>query len=317
MAGHKNVTRLFLVSVIIVLFFSCTTYNHRNPYPNMEILPYTNSQAYLFTSTGTEKLIIIIEGSGWESVLGTKGKNRWTEIYYGGVLLKELNTSHTVLIPEKLKRQPGMVYIEDMDDREHYTAENLIACYSESINSYLINHEFSSIVLIGISEGAALLPLVYEKMNDKDKIVAMVSISFGGLSFYESYKILSNRLNVHPGWLEFYFSALYIFDPDNKPEDNKCMNSFEEGYYGYTIRWYSSLIHIRPFDYYRNITIPILFVHGLADYNVAVESTKYIQENLPEKPFEFLYYKWGHGPGKYRDIIQLRKDIAKWVMEID
>jgi dipeptidyl aminopeptidase/acylaminoacyl peptidase len=33
------------------------------------------------------------------------------------------------------------------------------------------------------------------------------------------------------------------------------------------------------------------FIHGELDIMVSVESTKYIQENLPNKPFDYLYDK--------------------------
>ena len=316
MNDYKIVKRLLLVFIIIVLFFSCTTFNRRNPYPNMEIAYYANSQAYVFPNEASDKLIIVIDGSGWESVLGEKKGNTWKTVGLAAIFLQELNHRYAILVLEKLKRQPGIVYFEDIEDRANYTAENLVACYTESINNYLTAHVFSSIVLIGSSEGAALLPLVYERMDNKENVTAMVSMAFGGLSWYESNKILSVRSDIPQGWSEMYFGASYIFRPENKAEDNEFMNSFEEDYFGFTFRYFTSFFHIRPFDYYKNIDIPVLFVHGKNDYNVPVESTMYVQEHLPDKPFEYKYYEWEHGPGSRADTLQFRKDIAEWILSL-
>jgi pimeloyl-ACP methyl ester carboxylesterase len=139
----------------------------------------------------------------------------------------------------------------------------------------------------------------------------MVSISYGGLSLYESYTILSTARTGYPlDWVEMFNYILNTYNPVN----NEFPNSFEEDIYGLTYRWFSSIIHIKPFDYYRNINIPILFVHGNNDYNVPVESTGYIQQNLPEKPFEYYYYNWDHQPHTKPDILQFRKEIAEWIM---
>ncbi len=309
MMKSGNINLMLFLSVLIVCLFSCRTFNPINPYPNMEILSYPNSQAYYFPNDTSDKLVIVLEGSGWASTLGRKEDNKWTYTHLAVHFLQDLNEDYAFLIPEKLRRQPGEYYYEDMEDRANYTAENLIACYTDSINNFLAEHDFSSIVLIGTSEGAMLLPIIYENINDKDRVAVMVSHAFGGLSMYESYNILNRRTDISEDWFEFYFDILQIF----KPSDDEIFDSFEEDYFGYTVRRYSNMVHIRPFDYIKNINIPILFIHGEADFNLAVESTRYIQENLPEKPFEYKYYPWDHQPRTYRDWMEFRKDISEWI----
>lgn len=305
---------LVLLCTILVFYMSCATnlYNKKDPYPNMEILSFPNSQAYLIPNDTSDKLVIVLEGSGWSSVLGIKENNTWTSVQLASQFIQELNEDYTFLIPEKLRRQPGLNYFKDIEDRANYSAENLMACYTESINSFLAEQNFSSIVLIGTSEGAILLPLVYEKMTDKDKVAAMVSISFGGMSMNESYNILSKRKDLPEGLFGAYFDLPKIFSPSSK----EIYDSFEENYFGQTIRWFNSILNIKPYDYYKNIIIPILFIHGESDYKVAVDSTRYIQENLPDKPFEYKYYLWDHLPRSYNDWIQFRKDIAEWIRNI-
>jgi hypothetical protein len=313
MISREKNKALVLVFFIIYIFSSCATFNHTNPYPGMEILRYGNSQAYVFKNALSNKIIINIDGSGWESVLGVKDKQKWKSTQNGAQFLQVLGGAYTIFIPEKLKRQPGMVYFADMEDRANYTADNLLNCYIESINGYLSENSFSSIILIGTSEGAVLLPSIYESMNDKDKVKALVSISFGGLSLYESYRILSAREDMLPEYKNMYLYFVEAFMPDR----SEFPVSFEEDVFGSTHRWFNSFKDIRPFDFYKNISIPVLFVHGDYDYAIPVESTIYIQENLPEKPFTYKYFNWAHQPRLYYDVLSFRNEVAEWIVQND
>jgi pimeloyl-ACP methyl ester carboxylesterase len=175
-----------------------------------------------------------------------------------------------------------------MDDREHYTAENLIACYSEVINGYLNEHNFTSIILIGTSEGAFLIPIIYNNLDEKHKanVKALISCMGGGLSFYENYEILVKRKGPKEwqGWVDMYGFYLEEF----KPGKEKYPNSYDELTNGTTLRWWNSMKDIRPFDYYKEIEIPVLFFHGYNDFSIPIESVAYIANNLTNKPF---YYK--------------------------
>jgi esterase/lipase len=307
-----------IVPVFIILCsISCVTFDHRNPYPNMDIVKYGESQGYSFPAEGSNKLIVIFEGSGWSSVLGVHNGRKWIETHLGAQLLQELNHKYTVLIPEKLKRQPGGIYENDMTDREYYNAENLVMCYSEVINGYLNEHSFSSVILIGISEGAFLTPVIYNKMDEKNKtnVKAIVSCAGGGLSLYEDYGILVEREGPKEwqGWVDMY--KFYL--EEYKPGKEEYLNSFDEIVNGTTFRWWNSMRTIRPFDYYKNIEIPVGFFHGYYDHNIPIESVAYIANNLKGKPFYYKIYKWSHQPKKYSDTIQFREDIAAWILEID
>jgi esterase/lipase len=306
-----------LFVLIIVFLMSCATFNHKNPYPNMHIVAYGENQGYVFPVENSNKLIINLEGSGWNSVLGVYNGVKWTETHLGAQLLQELDDKYTILIPEKLKRQWGSNYENDMYDREHYTAENLVACYSEVINGYLNESNFTSIIIVGISEGAFLTPLIYNNMDEKNKanVKAIVSCMAGGLSLYEDYEILVTREGSKEWqeWVDMY--KFYL--EEYKPGKEKYLDSWDEIVNGTTFRWWNSMRNIRPFDYYKNIEIPVIFFHGYSDYNIPVESTAYVADNLKDKPFYYKIYEWGHQPKKYTDKIQFRKDIAKVILEID
>ncbi|MDR1389630.1 MAG: hypothetical protein LBJ31_06600 [Treponema sp.] len=279
----------------------------------METVYYGDSHAYVFRNNASDKLLIILESIGWESTLGIQTNEGWPIVGVGGLLLPVLSDSHSIVILEKLKRQSGKNYYEDMEDRANYTAGNLIDCYVESINGYLAENTFSSVVIAGFSEGACLLPLVYERINDKDRVKALVSMGYGGFSMYESYNTWSLRQNTLP---EEKMNFQYIMEI-YKPGDDDYPDSYTEDVLGMTYRWFNSFIHIKPFEYYSNINIPVLFIHGEYDSNVPAESTAYIQENLPEKPFSYKYFPWEHAPKEKDDIIVFRKELVEWIMEID
>jgi pimeloyl-ACP methyl ester carboxylesterase len=280
----------------------------------METLLYNGNFAYKFRShnPSSDKLIINVTGSGWNSALGEYINNEWRFTGTGAQLLQVLRSDYTILIPEKWDRRPGIDYYNEPNARYRYTKENLVNCYVSTINCYLAENNYSKIILVGTSEGAALLPLVYEKIENKNLVKGMVSIAAGGLSMYESYLISIEKDNVPDFWKNAYSYSIDIY---KNRED--YFESIETTPLGLVYRQMVSFIDLRPFDYYQKIYIPILFIHGKKDMNIAVESTMYVQENLPERPFEYIYYEsMGHIPLEESEIKRFRNDIAKWIRNI-
>lgn len=300
---------IFLLFFIILIVSSCSTFDHKNPYPNMEIIDYESNHAYLFKAHRSEKLIICLEGSGWDSNLGIKGKKRWKSTRVGGQLLQTLGDEYTILIPEKLNRLPGNVHYNDMHDRAAYTIDNIVDGYVGSINGYISENEPQMIFLVGISEGAAILPEVYNRIIDKNRIRGMVSYGFGGLSLIESYEIIL-KYDFLPDDAKYTYS--HIISTFSQ-ESTDLPLSYKEDYFSVTYRYLNSFLFIRPVEAYKNMDIPILFLHGKKDINTAVESTQYIQRNLPQDKFEYIYYDWAHAPGNYFEIIKFRNDISNWI----
>ncbi|MDR0322425.1 MAG: alpha/beta hydrolase [Treponema sp.] len=315
----KKVLGLF---ICFVFLNACVT-NPFNPYPNIQTNDYQNAFLYKFGNLSADKLIISIEGSGWMSTLGQRGTIMWHYVTLGAQIVQASGDDYTVVVPEKWRREPDKnwekEYYESIDARLLYTMENLIEMYAESINTYLSSHNYSSIYLVGSSEGALILPFVYEKIIEKDKIKCLVSVAGGGLSVYESYQILINSRRTPRLHREAYS---YILDTygEGIPEGQ---DPIEADRYGTIPLWLTSLLHIRAFEEYRNINIPVLFIHGERDYNVAVESTRYIQENLPDKPFEYIYYRnMEHSPNPwafdyYSQWVRFRNDIVNFIRNID
>jgi esterase/lipase len=308
--GGIHMKKIIILFFIILSCISCVTFNKKNPYQNMKTIQYGNNFAYEFKSLeSSNKLLVVLEGSGWDSSLGKYVNNQWEFTEIGAQLIQVLRKNHTILIPEKFGRKPGIDYFDNMEARYIYTEENLVDCYVTVIDEYLNENLHSSVVLVGTSEGAMLLPLICEKINNSELVKGMVAIAFGGLSIYESYQICIGKDGISDDWKDVYSYAIEL-----GKNINEYAESIETNSYGVVYRWMASFMNIRPFDYYKNINIPILFIHGKKDWNMAVESTEYIQKNLPEKPFDYIYYKnMGHILIKYNETIRLRNDIKEWI----
>lgn len=307
-----KISKLLGFALAILLLLSCvTTYNRRNPYPNIEIRSFNYSKGYEFKNHASNKLLIILEGSGWTSVLGEKHNNIWTEVGTAAQMIQVLQDRYTIFIPEKFSREPGINYFEDRNERAEYTIDNIITCYRESIEEYLSQKKYESIVIMGSSEGAVILPLLYHQL-DNPNISILVSVAGGGLSPHESYFVLATSDITPKSWKKLYNQVIEKYKSKPYPD------SLEIGFLGMPFRFWSSFIDIRPIDYYQYIDIPVLFVHGEKDYIVPKESTQFVENNLPKKPFDYIYYqKMKHGPSGYKETVTFRENIATWIIEHD
>jgi pimeloyl-ACP methyl ester carboxylesterase len=277
----------------------------------MDIINYGDHTAYEFSNVNSDNLVIFIDGTRWYSVLGWKEGDNWISPSSSKFFLDIFRNNTNFMIPERLNMQIGKFYLYNPEMRRNYTLDNLVQSYSFIINTYLNEREFSSVVIIGHSEGASLLPLIYREITRKEKITGIIAISYGGLSVYEQVKILANsELNMP----DYYREACQNID-ELKTEIELYPNSLGE-IMGYTYGWWNSFLNYRPFDYYVDINIPILFVHGELDITVPVESTKYIQENLRDKPFDYVYIEnTDHSFGSKESGKKLRESILKWFNE--
>ncbi|MDR2747961.1 MAG: alpha/beta hydrolase, partial [Treponema sp.] len=236
-------------------------------------------------------------------VLGYTDNKKFQKSGWWYFVLEEFKDDFTILVPEKLNYELGKYYYYDVDARKTYTLENLVECYSTIINTYLSENKYSTIFLIGSSEGACILPLVYKKISENNKISGLVSISYGGLSRYEQIKILADTQ------LNMSILTRDIFKNIDKYKDDVELHPGSiEDFIGFSYIYWNSFFDYRPFDDYKDIDIPVLFIHGGQDVNVPVESTKYVQNNLSNKPFEYLYYD-DADHNSFRNSIKTMKDL--------
>jgi esterase/lipase len=297
------------LTTIIFFLFSCSS----TPYSGMDIILETEGYNYFIGNEESDSLIIYIDGSGYQSVLGLLDHHeKWTETSLSNPLSQHFRKSYNILIPEKLDFSPGGVYLDNPEVLSRSTVQGIGFSYSKKIDSFLINQEFDEIILIGASDGGALLPFIYENLKTKNEIDKMVILSGGGISQLKEFQILGDSSVPMPEqYRELYKQVDEIADVIRKDP-----NAIDQFYLGHPyIRW-SSFFEYDPIEYIHNIKIPILFIHGELDWSTPVESTRIIEDSNISDLFDFYYYPgMEHSPSSFFELKKILKDIEKWLLD--
>jgi hypothetical protein len=277
--------KYFLLFGISIIIQSCLSYN------NLQIEKYGQDSIYKFGNNSND-LLIYIEGSGKTSVLGIKKDDRWISVYFGYFVTRYFSNTYTVLIPEKLNIEFGEDHTIDPIFLKNYTVEKLVKSYCNSIDGYLEKHpEYENVYFLAGSEGGLLFPKIYTDLINKEKIRKAIITGAGGLDQYECFKILAqSKIPMPKEYKEECRNVEKEFiEITNDPE------SITKKYFGWPYSRWNSFFKYKPFDYYKNIQIPILFYQGKLDWNSPVESVEYIQKNISNKLFEYRYIEsMGH-----------------------
>ena len=299
-------------------------------FPNYNTLSFRTGSGYEIKNAKSDKLIITLTGgpTWFHEVMYAPGEAMgagYTVDYF-----LHLKDEYSFFVPEKFGwERVSRSAFYDEEKRERYTIDNLITNYAEVIGEYLSQNNYKTVIIAGDSEGGFLMPELYFRLKDSN-ISGLVSMAAGGLSFYEVTEIRYEKyLARTPPYHDFpeydeehladFFDAVrnVILDPfrsEPYPDSSDPIGEPGHPLYPGTYKYWNSFLHRRPIEYYRDIYIPVLFLHGEWDPNVAVESTKYVEESLPEKPFAYRYYpEMLHGPRNYGGFVAWRRDIAAWL----
>jgi pimeloyl-ACP methyl ester carboxylesterase len=287
--------------------------------PYYNTLYFLDGQGYEFKSASSNKLIITLDGGpGWDhnrigainDIIGGYHFVDWLLPLYG---------EYNIFVPEKFDWGRHVSSFWDIKNREKYTIDNLITNYTSVIKEYLSQNNYEAIIIAGVSEGGIIAPELYLLLEDFN-ISGLIVISAGGL--VSPVDIAAARLkkplddesirqytDAFNQYLATYSGERYADSPDE-------VQFRQTGQVFIPLMWYYSKHTKRPFELYKKIYIPVLFIHGQLDTTVSVIATRYVEENLPEKPFDFIYYpEMGHGPTTIGELKRLRADIADWLRE--
>ena len=305
----------------------------RERVPNWTTLWFSSGLGYEFKNADTNKLIITLgDGPDWYGarIIGRGERVRGNLVQD---LFFPLTDEYSIFVPEKFDwgrgKQPAP--FNDIRERERYTVDNLMENYAETIGEYLSQNDYQTIIIAGFGEGGFIAPELYFRLKDLN-ISGLVIIAAGGVSPYESQEILFRKFQAReppfiPGVIgddgllrAFNFESLYagILEPYRSepfPDPHELFGEMGSLYHPTTHIWLRSFLFRRPIEFYRDINIPVLFLHGELDFRMAVESTRYVEDNLPEKPFVYIYYPemvW-HWPQSYGEFMTMRRDIAAWL----
>ena len=160
--------KTILISLLLQMLFSCATYT------NLQIEKNDDHSCYFFPNEESDELLIYIEGSGLNSVLGIKDGGRWKTRNLGYFISRRYNKYFNIMIPEKLQMEMGKSYTDDRNVLHDYTCENLLESYAVSINRRLSENSYSAVYIVGCSEGGLILPGLYSRIQCKDSIKKMV-----------------------------------------------------------------------------------------------------------------------------------------------
>lgn len=299
---------IFLLFLLTILFFSCIT-SVINPYNNICQFEDNENLTYLI-NPGEKRVLIYIDGSGLNSVLGIVKNKVWVEVGFSYYLSKYFDNDISIVVPEKLYFKKGNNYSANKLSLIDYTVENLVKSYSQKIDKYIELNNQKEIYLFGISEGGLLAPKILNNIKYKDKIKKMVIWGAGGFDQAESFRVLSkSNIKMPKNYKE---KCSFV---DNIIEDiKKHPNSIDRYYFGWTYNRWESFFKYKPINEYQTIDIPVLFIQGVADYNSPYESVKYIEENIPNNKYQFQYYQnMGHIPEKDKEIKEILDYIFLWL----
>ena len=295
-------------------------------YPHYETIYLPSGKGYEFRNPDSSKLLITMEGGpSWQAKVGKEGSRAWGYWIIDWLLPLYTDYDYNIFVPEHFDWEENELYYywNILEERERVTFDSVQTCYEEVIGEYLSQNEYETIIIAGFSEGAMHLPMVYSKLENS-KIVAIVSIGYGGLSKYEDYMVSFSKQQAGkvPFEIQDYWENQYygmgikpLLDYAQEEPRNDSIDRFPGRSSRITYKWLNSILEKRPFDYYVNIDVPVLFLHGERNRNVSVESTRYVEENLPDKPFDYIYYpEMAHAPTTREELNMIRNDIRNWLV---
>jgi esterase/lipase len=302
----KVLLKVIFVGVVLT---SCQTMLIK-PYTNLETQLINGRNLYLTSSDNTD-LLIFVNGSGMNSVLGEKKGNKWTSLEFPYFIFKVYKNLYDIAIPEKLDFSLGENFENDPIRLSNYTVDGLVTAYTQTIDEYLSKKEYNNVILFGISEGGFLLPKIYNALNNKGYIKKMIIWGAGGYSQAECFRILASSVISMP---KGYRNECAKIDQiiDDVSSDPYSMTKY---YLGWPYKRWNSFFGYQPIKEYSSINIPILFVQGKYDYSNPIESVTFIQENFKNKEYKYMYYDMGHIPDNEIEIEAILIDVSKWINE--
>lgn len=258
-------------------------------------------------------LLIYLDGTGYQSVMGVKSGNDWLQPGNPYGFAKNRFSDFDFLAIDKVNVKMGGDHNSDPAVINNYSFDSRVKSSVSAIDNFLKDKNYKEIFLLGISEGGQILPRVYTQLQHKDKITKLVVLFSGGLSQYEQFKILGkSNLPMQPGYKEMYSQV-----EDAYKDIIKNPESTEKQYGGHSYKRMYGFLMYNPMDDYININIPILMVHGAEDTNSPVESARAVEaefKKLGKNNLKYIEYSdMAHGPENIEQGNQVFESVNNWL----
>jgi pimeloyl-ACP methyl ester carboxylesterase len=269
---------------------------------------------YLRRGNG-KTLLVYIDGSGYRSAFGEREGDRWIQPGMPASFGMSILPEYDLLVPEKLNVTIGGVHDRDPSVIEEYTVEQRVAAAAAVIDSFLEGEDYETVVILGISEGAFIIPKLYRSLRNPDAITSLVLWGAGGLSQYEEFVLLAESdVPMPPEWRAMYEEIESLAE-----EIQADPESTEKEYFGHPYRRWSSFLWYRPIDDLVEVDIPILILHGALDNNSPVETARYVEAVFADcGKTNLTYYEYAempHGPETREQSDRLFGDLRAWLRE--
>jgi pimeloyl-ACP methyl ester carboxylesterase len=270
---------------------------------------------YSLIREGSDTLLIYLEGSGCQSVMGVKGGGKWIRGGNPYSFAKKHFPDYDFLTLDNVNVKMGGDHFDNSTVINNYTFDNRVNSSVSVIDTFLSNSKkkYIKIILFGISQGGHILPRVYSHLKNKDTITRLIALGSGGLSQYEEFMILKDsELPMEPGYKEEYAAIEEAY-----PDILQNPDSVERQYFGYPYKMWYGFLKYHPMEDYININIPILLLHGAEDTNSPVETARVVVSEFQKAGKTNLKYieyaTMGHGPESKEQSDQLFNDIKSWL----
>jgi pimeloyl-ACP methyl ester carboxylesterase len=244
---------------------------------------------YHFKRGEGRTLIVLIGGSGYGSVLGTRRGDYSSGYGCAGLLSLGLSRDFDMVTPEK----PNVSPYEDENSREavlvNYTVDRLATVYAMMLDDFLSQNDYGRVVVFGHSEGGALVPAIYARLGRKERVQKLVVSGAGLLSEREALEILA----VKGGGVTFYdINELgrCIGEVMAKPD------SIADFWMGHPYKRWASFLLYEPYRDAIRFSVPMLLAHGTDDTSTPVECSRKSADMLKalKLPVEYLEFSGGH-----------------------
>lgn len=308
---------------MIVYLIPNLTYGAEDPYRNLEVKRITLEDNFINyyilhkrnnPKIKSDSLMIYLPGSGLDCALGLKENGNWQD---DSLFIKSLNKYFSldfdILVSEKMDVTLGNEHNTDRKAISHYSLQECVSSAALVIDTFLRDNEYKNVYLIGVSEGAGILPKVYNSLKYKDKISKLVVLSGGGLSQYEEFKLLQkSNLPMPKEYKDGLAEVDSVMEKIKREPD-----SLEKNYLGLTFRRWSGFMSYRPLEDLVKINIPIFIMHGDKDTSAPVQSSRVVVEEFKRLgKTNLTYFEYKNGDHRFNgDFGIALSKVESWLVK--
>lgn len=224
---------------------------------------------------GGTRLLVLLDGSRLSSVLGVvrNGDIRAPGLAYTLIPHGRRNVD-LLAVETTFHVEPFADHRADRRVLERYTLEDRVLAAVAAIDDHLATHRYERVVLLGYSEGAAIVGRVYRGLANGWRVDRLVVGGNGGLSQAEQLAILGR--SALP--LNERYRAHLLELPEKEREIARAPTAIDRWWLGWPFRRWSTFLRYEPAVDLKEIDIPILCLHGSDDVSSPVESARALSE---------------------------------------